>query len=1201
MVRRSWWWSLLVGGLALSLAACGGSSSEEERPDLESYDPVAGKADVPGWYKDVKADWGCGETASGSFKGYDSAHAYRFDLKKGYRYRFELRASYPASKGAALALYTLPSGKRVAFDRRPWETDATLSFAPAADGSYAVGIYSIALSATGDYGLRAVCQPAVLGELEKGQSDFTSYELRQMFLRFGQPGGPEIMTAKNAGSAPGGRSGEVEEADIYKVEKDRLYLLNTYRGFMVVDISDRKQPKVLARLPIFGTPVEMFVQNSTVYALVKDALYLTQEKGQLKFQRHGLSQLHAIDIANPAQPKLLSTVEILGELREGLARKIDSTIYVVSYIPQWYGWGWRYQQKPEGEKEQAWVYSFNVANPKALKLVDKLQIFEGGSGSTENAQAGSSQSRSFNSVAISATSNVLMVVENWNTWGSVYGAGYSCGSYESLQQAVVSLVDISNPAGKIKLHTKFETYGELNDQFKQSYLHDAVSGKGTYLGLFARREWVSKDCKGESRIENNLEAWDVTTGSAPKKLSSLKFGKPNETIRGSAFDPERKVAFAITAEQIDPLYALSFANPSKLAILSEIGGLSGDMTVFRFIGDKKFLIGIGRDTSAACTGFDSPAAGFTSNIAASIIDVQDLTKIRLVQRKCVTVKDASFVGSELTWNLDQAHKLIGMHEDGLKNLVTIPVHYSKKASETDGWWWRQETAVGILSWDLAKYDPKKDEKQQTVLEGHGTVIHPQGEVRRSIVYTHQSVKAERTMLNFSNTHLALTSLENLASPVALGTLEVAPFRRSLLQVGGYLVEQVEPGWESGSDGKTEFRVKKLGAGVDTAPVLASFAVKNVQRVLKHGTRIVVLRQVENAGVWTSEAVIYELKNPLQPVLVGALPLPVSYLPWWSRRPDLPGWTEGDRQVVLSTRGVALLKNEWNDKSQASVFSLVLLDLAGAKPTVAEQKLPVVKERSYLELVPDGAYGFFLSYRDKLGEETVEGRTFEKVKHYAQRWSWYASGAKALTAANLPGRLIESFSLGAPLMLASDLSYELLKNGEWAESSRLSLLLAGLGSATLADTTTLTGLTVGSAVREGSRLYLDASARRIYGGGPGPMPMAKMWMPTAPSEDELVAFDLYFLSFERLFQHKLGTEGASILAASKGRLLYQLPGDGLLVIDASDAQKLRGQQFLRTQDWGTEVEIVGNTAYVAAGYYGVYELDLASTGSMPTSN
>jgi len=31
------------------------------------------------------------------------------------------------------------------------------------------------------------------------------------------------------------------------------------------------------------------------------------------------------------------------------------------------------------------------------------------------------------------------------------------------------------------------------------------------------------------------------------------------------------------------------------------------MDVFQFIGDKKFLIGIGRDTGSACAGYGDPA------------------------------------------------------------------------------------------------------------------------------------------------------------------------------------------------------------------------------------------------------------------------------------------------------------------------------------------------------------------------------------------------------------------------------------------------------------------------------------------------------------------------------------------------------------------------------------------------------------------
>ena len=67
-----------------------------------------------------------------------------------------------------------------------------------------------------------------------------------------------------------------------------------------------------------------------------------------------------------------------GQLREGVSRKIDDTIYVVSYQPQSYWYGW---QAPGAvaPKEQAWVYSFNVADAKNPALVQSLKIFEGGS------------------------------------------------------------------------------------------------------------------------------------------------------------------------------------------------------------------------------------------------------------------------------------------------------------------------------------------------------------------------------------------------------------------------------------------------------------------------------------------------------------------------------------------------------------------------------------------------------------------------------------------------------------------------------------------------------------------------------------------------------------------------------------------------------------------------------------------------------
>jgi hypothetical protein len=372
-----------------------------------------------------------------------------------------------------------------------------------------------------------------------------------------------------------------------------------------------------------------------VYALIRDALYLTQINGKPQFERYNTSQLVAIDIADPSKPTIIKTVDIIGQLREGVSRKIDNTIYVVSYMPQYYNYyGWGYANNTAtNPKEQAWVYSFDVSDPKAPRKVNELQIFEGGSVNNYT-YGGSYYNKYFSGVAISATSNALMVVENWYVYASNYSSAtgtYGCGSYESNQMSVVSIIDVSDPSGQIRRHTKFETNGTVSDQFKMTYVFDETANTGTFFGIFARSVWSTSGCSGTSFTQNTLESWDITDGNNPVRLNRLDFGKKNELVRGTAFDVSRKVAYGITAQRVDPLYAISIADPKNLKILSAVDGLSGDMSVFRLISDGKsngnFLLAIGTDTSATCTGFDSGTNRQASKIAVSIIDVRDLNKV----------------------------------------------------------------------------------------------------------------------------------------------------------------------------------------------------------------------------------------------------------------------------------------------------------------------------------------------------------------------------------------------------------------------------------------------------------------------------------------------------------------------------------------------------------------------------------------------
>jgi hypothetical protein len=137
---------------------------------------------------------------------------------------------------------------------------------------------------------------------------------------------------QTAGSAPAAQPRTVQETDLYRLDGNHLYYLNAYRGLMVFDVTNVDQPKLLGRSAIFGTPVQMFVNNGIAVVVVAD-WYGRLDSGE---PFHG-SIVRGFDATDPVNIKVLGDAKLGGWVQD--TRIVGNVLYAVSEDYGWtYGW-----------------------------------------------------------------------------------------------------------------------------------------------------------------------------------------------------------------------------------------------------------------------------------------------------------------------------------------------------------------------------------------------------------------------------------------------------------------------------------------------------------------------------------------------------------------------------------------------------------------------------------------------------------------------------------------------------------------------------------------------------------------------------------------------------------------------------------------------------------------------------------------------
>ena len=959
----------------------------------------------------------------------------------------------------------------------------------------------------------------------------------------------------------------LEEADLYRVVGQTLYMLNTYKGFMVYDLSNPSALKKEATLPVFGVPVEMFIEGQHAFVLVRDALRLEKNNGTLSFQRKNVSQLVVLDLSHSHAPKVLQRIDIQGQLRAGVSRKSKTHLHIVAHITNSYQQAWPRQQGTA--QERVTLYTFDIKTPTNPKQQQVLQLLE--QARVDDADTG--ETPILEGVVLSTSQNHLLIGERWSLARKNNDATWSCQWRSKQQRTYVNVVSLGSDSALPSLQGRFRIEGDINDQFKQTLYKDGTN-QLFYLGITQQKSWNVASCAFTSTQNNNFVSYSVSAQSASTLLKSQPFTTSGETIQASLFDKDAKRAFISTTNTTSgSLYVIDWSDPAAPSTEAVEEAFPLSAKVINKVSENRLLL-VGESYSELC---NKSSSSHVSGTAAGLI-LLDLSKDNFLQslsERCATAAgslDASRNVSLSKVDLDQAHKSISIHQDGAAHYITLPIEYQQAQDN----YTEYRTAVSLFRWKETQAGGSAPSPLQQV----SVLEHPRGTVKRTALFYLPTDEAQgakrRHILTISDTHLSLFDVQDDTAPTRRSSIEIAPFIGALYRFGGYLVEQAHLG--EGYEKFNEFRVRKVSSGdIADNEVLASFRVGALEQVLRFQNKLVLFHKLADDAS-RHEVQVYDLSNPQKPQKQTSLELTYNFSATYrfycgsfeqSYLIDQEGAQIGRQWVPTKEGLVALIKDT------DARFRLLFLDLRNDTPSIRTRGLKEDEEYLYLIRTTEGR--FFLVSRVKLSTKTREKEVTTTYKYYAQLWVFQESKWDNGTKVNLPGRLIQAHIIGQ--------EYRLLTYDHFAYSDNVrDVLRMHLLSwkqqeekAAIVATTSFGGYGLQDILLQGQRLYINAHQRE-----------------NNTSTNHLMIVDLVDDRFARRYEGDMGTENTRIVGVYQSKLFFDVAQEGILVVDVQTPNIPKGLHFQRTPGWTKHISFYGKYAFLSAGHFGIYTLDLETS-------
>jgi len=405
-------------------------------------------------------------------------------------------------------------------------------------------------------------------------------------------GGPSATASSggSSGTAPTPRT--VQEADIYKLAGNTLYILNANRGLEIVDVTNVLSPKLVATVPTESSPRQIYVDGNTAYVLTSNVADIDCGgfKGVCGWSAPGgvITQVDVVDVTSPASPKVLGTQQISGSLQD--SRIVGHILYVVGI---------------DATGAQTLVASYDVSNPQSFAKVAEVDFPFG------DWDIG---------VFLNVTDTRIVVAQTGDTCDVVHDNG-TCTDVPVTQFVPI---DITDPNGALTLGTSFQGNGVVWDRWAMDF--DPKSG------IF--RAVMSSDWNGNSG-GGLLTVWSApTTTSAPTQLGGVKFTAGNH-VTATAFDGSRVYVSSNTSTTgcPDPLVVLDTTNPEAPAVLGAVA-VPGVNDFLYPNGNQLISFGHADPGSSNACGQGQGYVSFqgSGQLAVSLFDVRDASNPTLLSQ-----------------------------------------------------------------------------------------------------------------------------------------------------------------------------------------------------------------------------------------------------------------------------------------------------------------------------------------------------------------------------------------------------------------------------------------------------------------------------------------------------------------------------------------------------------------------------------------